>query len=294
MYSNPTGLSSKPHLVAAYSRRTRLPLTVTKAMTSGDIWSHCGIVVPDPERNGELVVVEALMFKGVVKTPIEEWKNRYPFYDFVAIECPRPEAGVKFALDQVGSGYDYLGMIGAPWRTDWDDPHRWYCSELLEACVKAAGLQRFRNGKRGIRPMETFLVTHIILEETLMSYGQILPGSSGHNILLILDNKVVGVAKHAVSCNEWCGVQVISGELHDQLAALDTAKVLSPKYIYPRFSPYTGMYLGTSMTDVPDVDALFENVRAVNEFELNFGMVPEFFKDVEGYKKSLLPQDEVQ
>jgi hypothetical protein len=148
----------QPHIVAAFSRRTRLPLTATKLMTSGDVWSHCGIVVPGEFNEQERFVVEALMFKGVVKTPIDEWMDRYPTFTFVDIECPRPLDGEKFALDQVGHGYDYMGMIGAPWRSSWDDPKRWYCSELLEAALKEAGRNRWREGKRGIRPMESWLV----------------------------------------------------------------------------------------------------------------------------------------
>lgn len=156
MHSEITNLSDNPHLVVAYSRRTRLPLTVTKLMTSGDVWSHCGVVAPDPESQ-KIVVVEALMFKGVVKTPIEEWKARYPTFSFVGIDCPDPAAGEEFAIEHAGKKYDYLGMLGAPWRISWDDPERWYCSELVEACVVAAGRNRWRPGKRGIRPMETFL-----------------------------------------------------------------------------------------------------------------------------------------
>ena len=144
------------YVVVAFSRRTKIPLSLTKLMTSGDIWSHCGIVVPGEDGRNEYII-EALMGKGVVKTPIKEWVKRYPAYRFVKIECPDPAAAHRFARKQVGKKYDYMGMIGAPWRSKWDHPHRWYCSELVEACLKAGKRNRWRGGKVGVRPMETWL-----------------------------------------------------------------------------------------------------------------------------------------
>lgn len=125
-----------------------------------------------------------------------------------------------------------------------------------------------------------------------MQHGAILPGSSGNDIHLFRDNKLVGIARHAVSCDQWCGVQLISGELYDQLAASDAAKILTVRHIYPRFYPYTGAYYGCGMTDTPEIDKMFENVMAVNSFELKFGMVPDSFKGVEGYRSGFSPEDQ--
>jgi hypothetical protein len=42
--------------------------------------------------------------------------------------------------------------------TAWDNPARWYCSELLEASLAAGGRLRWRLSKRGISPMESWMV----------------------------------------------------------------------------------------------------------------------------------------
>lgn len=139
------------YVEAVFSRRTNIPSFLTRFFTGGARWSHCGLIV-----GGD--VIEALMFKGVVATPINEWIKRYPSYERVAIECPNPAAAKWFALKQVGKGYDYKAVIGVPWRSPWNHEHRWYCSELVEAALAAGGRLRWRLEKRGVSPMESWLV----------------------------------------------------------------------------------------------------------------------------------------
>lgn len=141
------------HLLACFSRRTSLPSFLTRIFTGGARWSHCAIY--DAER---LEVIEALTFKGVVATPLEEWFQRYPSHQFVEIACENPALGLAFARAQIGKPYDYLAALGVPWRTRWDDPRRWYCSELLEAALDWAGRRRWRLEKRGVSPMESWMV----------------------------------------------------------------------------------------------------------------------------------------
>ena len=140
-------------LQAVFSRRTSLPSFITRFLTGGARWSHCGIL--DRERG---VVIEALMFRGVVETPIPIWTARYPSWEQVTINCPHPGLALAFAREQIGKGYDYLAVIGVPWRTAWDNPRRWYCSELLEAALAEGGRLRWRLSKRGVSPMESWLV----------------------------------------------------------------------------------------------------------------------------------------
>lgn len=140
-------------IAAVFSRRTSLPSFLTRFFTGGSRWSHCGIV--DAERG---VVIEALMFRGVVETPMQQWRRRYPSFELVYTACPDPAAALAFARAQVGQRYDYWAAFGVPWRTSWDDPRRWYCSELLEAALAAGGRLRWRLTKRGVSPMESWMV----------------------------------------------------------------------------------------------------------------------------------------
>lgn len=144
---------TQPHLTVAFSRRTSLPSWLTRMLTGGARWSHCGVV--DHARG---VVIEALMFRGVVETPFAHWQLKYPSFEVVEIDCPAPVAALHFARSQVGKGYDYLGALGVPWRSPWHHAERWYCSELIEAALSEGGRRRWRLEKRGVSPMESWLV----------------------------------------------------------------------------------------------------------------------------------------
>jgi hypothetical protein len=132
------GNTRVPHLVFAVSRRTRLPSVVTRLATSGALWSHSAFY--DVERG---VMNEALLFKGMVQTPVHEWVQRYPSREFFAVPVPDPAAGIAWRRSILGQGYDYLGALGVPWRGDWQAEGRWYCSEADTVTCLHAGRQLF-------------------------------------------------------------------------------------------------------------------------------------------------------
>lgn len=144
---------TKPHITAAFSRKSNLGSFFTRLVTGASRWSHCAIV--DLHRN---VVIEALLFKGVVATPLDEWLNRHHSFEIVEIECPDPDAALRFAREQLGKRYDYLGALGAPFRAPWGRNGRWYCSELLESALASAGRRRWRLDRRGVSPAESYMV----------------------------------------------------------------------------------------------------------------------------------------
>jgi len=133
----------------AFCQRVRVP----PALAMGALWHHCGVL--DQERG---MVIEALMFKGVVATPLAEWTERYPRVKFRPYAVPNAHLGIAFARLQEGKRYDYRGALGVPFRADWQDPHAWYCHELLEAALKAAGARRWYDDSCPKTPTETYLV----------------------------------------------------------------------------------------------------------------------------------------
>lgn len=118
-------------------------------VTGNAKFSHCGVVVGD-------YVVEARLWFGVVATPVKEWAARHPYYESLRIACPDVQAAEAFAWSQIGKPYDYLGALGMPLRSDWQNPNKWYCSELVEAALLAGGRQRWRDSKAGISPQESW------------------------------------------------------------------------------------------------------------------------------------------
>lgn len=105
---------------------------VIRALYDSD-YSHCGIVIND-------YVVEAVPFKGVVKTPIHK------FSKFAIVHYPTkfPELGEDFALNQVDKPYDYKSATGICFKRS-EALDKWSCAELVSYCLNYAGLKVLRN-----------------------------------------------------------------------------------------------------------------------------------------------------
>lgn len=140
------GDQSRPHLVVGFCRRHGLGL-LTRGARPGGRWGHTALW--DEERS---CFSEALMFKGVVETPHEHWFSKWSAVELVAVPVPDPGAGIRFARSTLGHGYDYLGAFSVPFRDDWQDPSRWYCSERDTMAIQAAGVTLFYDPVRGIHP----------------------------------------------------------------------------------------------------------------------------------------------
>jgi hypothetical protein len=152
------GETRLPHLVFAVSRRTNLPSFLTRLFTSGALWSHSAMY--DVERG---VMNEAVMYRGsllkpwtlrrggMVETPVYEWVDRYPSFEFFAVPCPDPAAGIAWRRSILGQGYDFKGALCVPWRGDWQAEGQWYCSEADTVTLLKAKLQLFVDHDRLIK-----------------------------------------------------------------------------------------------------------------------------------------------
>lgn len=121
-------------------------------------------------------------------------------------------------------------------------------------------------------------------------YDMAIQGT-GKPTLLIKDNKVLATVRVEALSSNHASVTLTEGD-YAQLI-----KPLAPdlqcghypvhKLVYLRFSPYSGMYLECNLDgrDAEAVNEWFEYTRIVDEFNLHYGMVPDTFKDVEGYRK---------
>jgi hypothetical protein len=53
---------------------------------------------------------------------------------------------VMQSLDKyIGAKYDFLGLIAFMWRKNYQDPNKWFCSELVYAILEAGGLPLLHN-----------------------------------------------------------------------------------------------------------------------------------------------------
>lgn len=117
--------------------------------------------------------------------------------------------------------------------------------------------------------------------------------TAGKPTLLVQGTKVLGNVKISGMCGAEVSVN-LSPELYEQMIAPVVEK---RDYGYPpekltflRFSPYAGMYLSNNLDSDSErtaVDAVFEHCRIVDEFNFAWGLVPDVFKEVEGYRARL-------
>lgn len=145
-----------PHITGAWCTRNQTLARAHKAVFRLDNYTHVGIV--DWDRK---LVIEAIVFKKVLETPLDEWFERYPLHRLEDKYCPYPETGLHFARLQVGKKYDHLNAVGIalPFRANWNDDSRWSCGELFEATVGHAGRWRFEQDTPFcIHPMDCLLV----------------------------------------------------------------------------------------------------------------------------------------
>jgi uncharacterized protein YycO len=100
-------------------------------------YSHAAILMPDGR------IVESWQGAGVRVKTLSDWK------DIDAFTIPNmPQAAwddaIRFALDQVGKGYDYVGVARFITRKrHYTDIDKWFCSELVFAALQSVGFAPF-------------------------------------------------------------------------------------------------------------------------------------------------------
>lgn len=103
-------------------------------------WSHIEACYP----NGNPYRTFGAMLKGGVKF---RWTGEDCYKDISAIEAwhipctqAQHDAFWKFLSEQDGKPYDWRAIAGFGFRRDWEAPDSWFCSELMMAALKAAGI----------------------------------------------------------------------------------------------------------------------------------------------------------
>ena len=133
-----------------YTRTSTLGAALIRSMPPWGPWSHCAVEV------GDGWVVEALALRGgVVQTTIAELLGRSSAWQRVELDVPDSEAGIRWARDTIGAGYDWFGVLGIPARRRrWGSARRWYCSEHCAEAIHRAGRQILTPGMHGITPTQ--------------------------------------------------------------------------------------------------------------------------------------------
>lgn len=111
--------------------RNYLPGSLLIQLFTWSRWSHVGIILP-----GNRGVLEAVAGKGVVVTPLSVFQRRYRHTQRATVPCEDLDETYTLALSQRGSCYDYHALFGIFFRTGWNRPNQWICSELIGWAAK--------------------------------------------------------------------------------------------------------------------------------------------------------------
>lgn len=120
------------------TRRSVIGSLLIRAFTWSQ-WSHAEIIDGDQ-------VIGANLLQGVVLTPLAHRLSISSYAAVVEFPCLNPQAVIDAARTQLGSDYDYFGLLGlVTHQRDWQSQESWFCSELVAWAFTAAGFPLFRD-----------------------------------------------------------------------------------------------------------------------------------------------------
>ena len=115
-------------------------------------FSHVAVKVSDT------LVVDTVLATGVRCITIQEFSKHYPTYLELDVEVPDENAARDYLLTQIGKPYDWTALFGMVLQRKWHEDDSWFCSELLEAAIRAGGKPRFRDEVYRITPQQSWAV----------------------------------------------------------------------------------------------------------------------------------------
>lgn len=126
------------------------PISIAIRLWTWSPWSHVGVL-----SKGSRIVYESRGGVGVVKTPIDEFKARYPEWHIGFMPVIDAEAAYAYYESQVGVDYDEMTIISQMLRMTHHETDGLSCSEYV---AEGSGLFR-RELNRRITPLHTWLLT---------------------------------------------------------------------------------------------------------------------------------------
>jgi uncharacterized protein YycO len=107
-------------------------------------WNHVAI-----EIDGS--VFDASAPHGVMEWTFNDFVAQYSKIETVVVKGDNIKAK-RFAREHVGKPYDWGAIFALPFRANWDDPDKWFCSEYVAAILNESGMPKFRKQNHRITP----------------------------------------------------------------------------------------------------------------------------------------------
>ena len=90
--------------------------------------------------------------------------NREKFYSIIVTDT-QYDIVLRSANNELGKKYDLLALLGNVVRRDWENPEKWFCSELVAHCFKVADHPLLNYDTNRITPLD-LLKSPIVVECT--------------------------------------------------------------------------------------------------------------------------------
>lgn len=111
----------------------------------------------------------------------------------------------------------------------------------------------------------------------------------GNDVLIIRDNQIVGKAKSVLQRGDlFVGIELLDDAAKSLIDITKNADLqsLGYRHIYIKYDPITGNFLPDE--NFKEVREAMKDTMIVDEFNFRWGMVPEKFRDVPGYRAACL------
>jgi cell wall-associated NlpC family hydrolase len=132
--------------------RRRHPGSALIRVTTWSDWSHVDLI------DGQSVL-GAVAFHGVERELLATRLANASRAEVMTIPCADAKAVIEAAKSQIGKPYDWLGVFGIGLHRDWQDPDRWFCSELVAWAFDVAGQPLFRRDSlRRVTPQHLWML----------------------------------------------------------------------------------------------------------------------------------------
>jgi uncharacterized protein YycO len=122
-------------------------------------WSHVGIIAGFVQgKVGHVPIVLSAQGKGITDEPLYEWPKDKAFLRVRDITDTQVDAALDFADLQRGKPYDFCGLVDFLTFRKHQREDRWFCSELVFAALRHAGIDLFggRKDKAFVSPGDIY------------------------------------------------------------------------------------------------------------------------------------------
>lgn len=117
----------------------------------------------------------------------------------------------------------------------------------------------------------------------------------GKEVLIIRDNVVIGEGRcGGMRGNEFASISLIGDAQKMIPTDHELVKMLGYKHATIRYCPISGHFIGMGclLEEHESLDHVFEDTMVVDKFNFRWGMVPDHFMTVAGYRAAITEDDE--